>query len=64
MNPGQRRLGKKEFLMVKKSAQRTRRTDTLAFTARVAVAALRGALDGNFDICRSIRVVGNEALLR
>ncbi len=34
-------LGEKEFLMVKKSARRTRRTHNPAFKARVALAALR-----------------------
>jgi transposase-like protein len=33
--------GEKEFLMVKKSARRTRRTHTPAFKAQVALAALR-----------------------
>ena len=33
--------GEKEFLMVKKSARRTRRTHTAEFKARVALAALR-----------------------
>jgi hypothetical protein len=33
--------GEKEFLMVKKSARRTRRTHNPAFKARVALAALR-----------------------
>jgi len=33
--------GEKEFLMVKKSARRTRRTHTAAFKARVALAAIR-----------------------
>ena len=35
------RTGEKEFLMVKKSARRTRRTHTAIFKARVALAALR-----------------------
>jgi transposase len=35
------RFGEKEFLMVKKSARRTRRTHSAAFKARVALAALR-----------------------
>jgi transposase-like protein len=39
--PGRRRLGEKEFPMVKKSARRTRRTHSPAFKARVALAALR-----------------------
>ena len=33
--------GEQEFLMVKKSARRTRRTHTPAFKARVALAAIR-----------------------
>jgi transposase-like protein len=41
MRLGRRRLGKKEFSMVKKSARRTRRTHTPAFKAQVALAALR-----------------------
>jgi transposase len=41
MMPGRRWLGEKGFLMVKKSARRTRRTHTAAFKAQVAVAALR-----------------------
>jgi transposase-like protein len=41
MMPGRSRLGEKEFLMVKKSARRTRRTHTATFKARVALAALR-----------------------
>jgi transposase len=41
MKLGRRRSGEKEFLMVKKSARRTRRTHTPAFKAQVAVAALR-----------------------
>src|ERR1035437_8051684 len=36
-----RRLGKKEFSMVKKSGWRTRRTHTAEFKARVALAAVR-----------------------
>jgi transposase-like protein len=36
-----KRSGEKEFLMVKKSARRTRRTHSPAFKARVALAALR-----------------------
>jgi transposase len=38
---GCNRPGEKEFLMVKKSARRTRRTHNPAFKARVALAALR-----------------------
>ena len=38
---GRKWLGEKEFLMVKKSARRTRRTHTPVFKARVALAALR-----------------------
>jgi hypothetical protein len=41
MVPGRRWLGENEFLMVKKSARRTRRTHTPAFKAQVALAALR-----------------------
>jgi transposase len=41
MKLSRRRLGRQEFLMVKKSARRTRRTHTPAFKAQVAVAALR-----------------------
>lgn len=38
---GCKMLGEKEFLMVNKSARRTRRTHNPAFKARVALAALR-----------------------
>lgn len=38
---GWEQLGEKEFLMVKKSARRTRRIHNPAFKARVALAALR-----------------------
>ena len=38
---GLKKPGDKEFLMVKKSARRTRRTHNSAFKARVALAALR-----------------------
>jgi transposase len=38
---GRKWPGEKEFLMVKKSARRTRRTHTPVFKARVALAALR-----------------------
>ncbi len=41
MRLGRERSGEKEFLMVKKSARRTRRTHTPAFKARVAFAAVR-----------------------
>jgi transposase len=41
MKSGRGRSDEKEFLMVKKSARRTRRTHTPAFKAQVAVAALR-----------------------
>jgi transposase len=41
MKLGQVWPGDKEFLMVKKSARRTRRTHTPVFKARVALAALR-----------------------
>ena len=40
MMPGWIQFGEKEFLMVKKSARRTRRTHDPAFKARVALAAL------------------------
>jgi len=38
---GWKQPGEKEYLMVKKSARRTRRTHNPAFKARVALAALR-----------------------
>ena len=38
---GREWLGEKEFLVVKKSARRTRRTHTPVFNARVALAAVR-----------------------
>ena len=38
---GWKQSGEKEFLMVKKSARRTRRTHNPVFKARVALAALR-----------------------
>jgi transposase len=41
MKLGRKGPGEKEFLMVKKSARRTRRTHSPAFKARVALAALR-----------------------
>jgi transposase len=42
IEPGLGRPGKKEFLMVKKSARRTRRSHSPAFKAQVAFAAIRG----------------------
>ena len=41
MKLGRGRSSEKEFLMVKKSARRTRRTHNPIFKARVALAALR-----------------------
>ena len=41
MRLGREASDEKEFLMVKKSARRTRRTHSPVFKARVALAALR-----------------------
>ena len=41
MRLGREWSGEKAFLMVKESARRTRRTQTAAFKARVALAAIR-----------------------
>ena len=49
------RSGAKEFLMVKKSARRTRRTHSAAFKARVALAAVRGDCQGHFNFPRGVK---------
>ena len=55
MMPGCKQSGEKEFLLVKKSARRTRRTHNPAFKARVALAALRE--DKTMaDLCREFEL--------
>jgi transposase len=61
VEPGRGRLGEKEFLMVKKSARRTRRTHNPAFKAQVALAALRD--DKTMaELCKEYEVHSSQIL--